>query len=118
MDEGIKKTAMSYDGEEIDVSDIPEITDFSRAVKNPYAGKFIRDGKFWVRVHFNDRVEMQEVEAATKTILSTKVIEYKTDNPAQPENASDYPSWRSRLQDENISLRELSRRAMEAQAST
>ena len=35
-----RKTALSYDGEEIDLSDIPEITDFSKARKNPFAGRF------------------------------------------------------------------------------
>ena len=118
MDEGTKKTAMSYDGEVIDVSDIPEITDFSKAIKKPHAGKFIKDGKFWVRVHYNDRIEMQEVEAATKTILSSRIIEYKTDIPQQPEDPSGYPSRRSGLQNENISLLELSHHAMEAQAGT
>ena len=28
------------DDYDIDLSDIPEITDFSRAIKNPFAGKF------------------------------------------------------------------------------
>ena len=39
MSENDKKTALSYDGEEIDLSDIPEITDFSKARKNPFAGR-------------------------------------------------------------------------------
>jgi len=36
-------TTLSYDGEPIDLSDIPEITDFSKARKNPFAGRF-REG--------------------------------------------------------------------------
>jgi hypothetical protein len=39
----MNETALSYDGEPVDLSDIPEITDFSKARKNPFAGKF-KDG--------------------------------------------------------------------------
>ena len=79
METSEKQTAISYDGEVIDVSDIPEVTDFTGWHRRPGFGeKFFKDGKFWVRVHYKDRVEMQEVEMGSHTILSRRVIEEKT----------------------------------------
>ena len=37
---------VAYDDEGINYDDIPKITDFSKAVKNPHVGKFIKNGKF------------------------------------------------------------------------
>jgi hypothetical protein len=37
---------------DIDLSDIPEITDFSKARKNPFAGKF-KDGYTFIIEHKN-----------------------------------------------------------------
>ena len=35
-----------HDDESINYDDIPEITDFSKAGRNPHAGRFIKNGKF------------------------------------------------------------------------
>ena len=71
----IKKTAMSYDGEEIDVSDIPEITDFSGWRKNPHVGNFIKDGKFIAVIEHGGYNEVAEFDIQTnqKTVLQLVV---------------------------------------------
>ena len=65
---------ISYDSEDINFDDIPEITDFTGWVKNPHYGKFIKDGKFTVQVHCADHTKLQEIEAATGKVLSSKRI--------------------------------------------
>ena len=35
-----ERTLFSYDDQDINFDDIPEITDFSKFVKNPFAGRF------------------------------------------------------------------------------
>jgi len=47
-DNNIKTTA--YDEEGINYDEIPEITDFSKAIKNPFAGKF-NDGYTIIAEH-------------------------------------------------------------------
>ena len=48
--------------------------DFSKAVKNPYYGKFIKDGKFIVDIEKRDgTIETYEVDA--KTLEQTKIGE-------------------------------------------
>ena len=53
--------AIAYDGEEIDVSDIPEITDFSKWRKNPFAGRF-RNGYIIIEEHedFNEVITVSK----------------------------------------------------------
>ena len=65
MSDNTKKTAISYDGEEIDVSDIPEITDFSGWKKNPYAGKFFKDGKCEIIIEHDGYNEIVEYNKKT-----------------------------------------------------
>ena len=84
MNEDTKKTAISYDGEVIDVSDIPEVTDFRGwSRRNTDASNYIKDGKMRARVHFEDRIELHEFDAKTLEVVSKKVIEYKTGGTAQ-----------------------------------
>ena len=65
------KTAIAYDGEEIDVSDMPEITDFTGWVKNPHVGKFIKNGKFIAEIEHGGYKEIVEYDTNTgqKTVL-------------------------------------------------
>ena len=71
MNDSVKKTGISYDGEEIDFSDIPEITDFSKAIKNPFYGKYIKDGKYTVIIEHSgfDEVAEYEIKTGKKTVL-------------------------------------------------
>ena len=79
MSDIIKKTAMSYDGEDIDVSDIPEITDFSKWRKNPHVGKFIKNDKCIVEIEhdgYNEVVEY-DVKTGQKTVLQLIIKDKK-----------------------------------------
>lgn len=49
-----------YDEEGINYDDIPEITDFSKGRKNPFAGKF-KNG-YTIIVEHNDHEEVIEVK--------------------------------------------------------
>ena len=49
---------------DIDLSDIPEITDFSKAIKNPYAGKFTNG--YTVIVEHEDYNEIIKVKKTRK----------------------------------------------------
>ena len=71
MNDKIKKTAISYDGEEIDLSDIPEITDFSKGIRNPYYGKYIKDGKCTIVIEHSgfDEVVEYDIKTGKKTVL-------------------------------------------------
>ena len=71
MSDNIKKTALSYDGELIDVSDMPEITDFTGWRKNPFVGKFIKNDKFIVEIEHDSYNEVVEYDIKTgqKTLL-------------------------------------------------
>ena len=118
-----KKTAIAYDGTEVDVSDIPEITDFSNFRRNPrHAARIRAAGKYYTRAFDYEKgtVEVREVEAVTHRLLSVQTLRIDEVEPMAGSKSKppDYTEWRGSLQDENISLRELSRRAMEAQAST
>ena len=75
MSDNIKKTALSYDGELIDVSDIPEITDFTGWHKNPHVGKYIKDGKFTAEIEHEGYNEIAEYDVKTgkKTVLQLVV---------------------------------------------
>ena len=53
---------VAYDGEDVNLDDIPEITDFSKAVKNPFAGKF-KYG-YTIKVEHSD---YDEIITVTKT---------------------------------------------------
>jgi len=57
-----------YD-EDIDLSDIPEITDFSKGRKNPFAGMF-KDG-YTITVEHRD---FDEIITVKKTIRSKKFL--------------------------------------------
>ncbi|MDR2167948.1 MAG: hypothetical protein LBE35_08895 [Clostridiales bacterium] len=48
--------------------------DFARAVRNPYYGKFFKDGKYTVQINFADHIEIQEIEQGTRRILSSVKI--------------------------------------------
>ena len=50
---------------------MPEITDFSKGVRNPYYGTFIKDGKFTVVIgHAGfDEVAEYEIDTGKKTVL-------------------------------------------------
>jgi len=63
--------AAIYDKEGINYDDIPEITDFSKAVKNPYVGKFIKNGKFTAVIEHEGYTEIAEFDVNTnkKTVL-------------------------------------------------
>ena len=120
MSEVNGNTAIAYDGSIVDLSDIPEVKSFKGWRKNPHAGEYVKDGKMRARVHFEDRIELQEFDAETLEIVSIKVIEHKTGGQVQedkPEKQepSGYTEWRSGIQNENISARELSRLAMAEQ---
>ena len=110
-----------YDEEGINYDDIPPVTSLKGwRRRNVDAGEYIIDGKMRALVHFEDCIELQEFDAETLEIVSIKVIEYKTGSQAQeaePEKQEpfDYTEWRSGLQDENISVKELSRLAMAEQ---
>ena len=49
---------------DIDLSDIPEITDFSKATKNPFAGKFTNG--YTVIVEHEDYNEIIEIKKTRK----------------------------------------------------
>ena len=55
--------------EDIDLSDIPEITDFSKGRKNPFAGMF-RNGYVTIIEH----EDFDEVITVTKTIREKKTV--------------------------------------------
>ena len=67
-----------YDDEGINYDDIPEITDFSKAIRNPYVGKFIKDGKFTAVIEHGGYNEVAEfdVDTGKKTVLQL-IIEDK-----------------------------------------
>ena len=67
-----------YDDEGINYDDIPEIKDFSKAIKNPYVGKFIKDGKFTAIIEHGGYNEVAEFDVKTgqKTVLQL-IIEDK-----------------------------------------
>ena len=69
-------TTMSYDCEKIDVSDIPEVTDFSGWKKNPHAKKIKEDGKYYTRAfdHENGTVTITEIEAETHKIIRSEIV--------------------------------------------
>ena len=121
MSEANGNTAIAYDGSVVDLSDIPEVKSLKGWRRGNFdAGEYVKDGKFRARVHHEDRVELQEFDAETLEIVSIRVIERKTGSHAQeaePEKQEplDYTEWRSGLQDENISVKELSRLAMAEQ---
>ena len=46
----IREIFVRHSDDEIDFSDIPEITDFSKGVKNPFAGRF-KDGYTIIEEH-------------------------------------------------------------------
>ena len=75
MSDNVKQTALSYDGDLIDVSDMPEITDFTRWQKNPHVGKYIKDDKFTAVIEhegYNEIVEY-DIKTGKKTILQLVV---------------------------------------------
>ena len=126
MSDITKKTALSYDGEEIDVSDIPEITDFSSFKRSPRlakrAAKIKAAGKYYTRAFDFEKgtVEISEIEAGTHRILSVQTLGIDEVAPIGGHDGKTLGNmeWRGSLQDEDVGLRELSRRAMEAQAGT
>jgi hypothetical protein len=61
MKDNTFKTA-AYDDESINYDDIPKITDFSKAIKNPFAGKF-KDGYTIIAEH----KDYDEIITVTKT---------------------------------------------------
>ena len=60
-----------YDEEGINYDDIPEITDLSKGVKNPYYGKLIKSGKCTIEVEHAGYNEVYEYDIKTgeKTVL-------------------------------------------------
>ena len=40
--------------------------DFSKAIRNPYYGKLIKDDKYVVRIEYKDRDEIREINIKTK----------------------------------------------------
>ena len=77
--------------------------DWSKAIKNPFAGKLKKDGKYTVTINKpNGNKERYHIDAETleRTRINEKV-------------EFDYTAQRSNLQDEDISLRRLSHKAME-----
>jgi hypothetical protein len=49
--------------------------DFSDGVRIGDAFKeYFKDGKYWVRVHHPDHIELRQVEAATGQILSSAIM--------------------------------------------
>jgi hypothetical protein len=48
--------------------------DFKNAVRGRFYGKLIRDGKYWVRIHHSDWVELQQVEVDTGRVLVSRDI--------------------------------------------
>ena len=58
MDNSEKKVI--YDAEGINYDDIPEITDFSKGRKNPFAGQF-KDG-YTIIIEHDDHEEVIEVK--------------------------------------------------------
>ena len=69
--------ASVYDKEGINYDDIPEIMDFSKAIKNPYVGKFIKDGKFTAEIEHGGYNEIAEYDVKTgqKTILQLIIVD-------------------------------------------
>ena len=70
MDKNILKTPINEElneAENIDLSDIPEITDFSKGRKNPFAGKF-KNGYTIIVEH----KEYDEIITVKKTRQSKK----------------------------------------------
>ena len=74
---GYSSNVIVYDEEGINYDDIPEITDFSKAVKNPYVGKFIKNGKFIAVIEHEGFSEIAEFDVNTnkKTVLQLNVID-------------------------------------------
>ena len=54
-----------YDEEGINYDDIPEITDFTKSIKNPYVGKFIKNGKFTAEIEHDGYNEIVEYDIKT-----------------------------------------------------
>ena len=63
--------------ESINYDDIPEITDFSHAVKNPHVGKYIKDGKFTAVIEHGGYNEVAEFDVSTgqKTVLRLIIVD-------------------------------------------
>ena len=61
----------TYDEEGINYDDIPEITDFTKWRKNPFVGKFIKNGKFIAEIEHGGYNEIAEFDTNTgqKTVL-------------------------------------------------
>ena len=56
----VKEIYVRHNDDEIDLSDIPEITDFSKAIKNPFAGRF-KNG-YTIIVEHEDHNEIREIK--------------------------------------------------------
>jgi hypothetical protein len=59
--------------------------DFGGAVRGRFYGKLIRDGKYWVRIHHSDHIELRQVEAATGQILSSAIMPKEAATKEAPE---------------------------------
>jgi len=65
---------MTNRNDDIDLSDIPEITDFSGYIRNPFAGKVQKDGKYTVTINMTDGTkERYHIDA--KTLERTRIDE-------------------------------------------
>ena len=69
-DKFLKDADVMYDEEGINYDDIPEITDFSKARKNPFAGKF-KDG-YTIIVEHENYEEVIEVKKTRREKNDTR----------------------------------------------
>ena len=60
--------------EKIDTSDIPEITDFSNARKNPYA-KRINENGYSIIIHYSSEDVAKMTKEAIDKIMSLEILE-------------------------------------------
>ena len=66
---------MTEKNDTIDLSDIPEITDFSGYIRNPFAGKVKKDGKYTVTINKVDGTkERYHIDA--ETLERTRIDEH------------------------------------------
>jgi len=68
---------MDYKNIPIDLSDIPEITDFSKAIKNPYAEKIRKHG-YSITIHYSPEdvaQDLQKTITRAEDLLTTDLDE-------------------------------------------